>query len=64
MKVDVYIALNAEMRINTQFENTLANYIESDILTKRLVLLPVDCFEKGLLFTKRLYMMNEVICFS
>ena len=42
LKVEIYIALSCEIRINTQFKNTLTNYTKSDILTKRLVLLPVD----------------------
>ena len=52
------------MRINTQFNqlyNTLTNYTNSDILTKILVLLPIDLDKQSLLFTKRLHMMNEII---
>ena len=41
VKVEIYIGLNSEMRINTQFESTLTNYTKSDMITKRLVLLPV-----------------------
>ena len=40
------------MRINTQFKNTLTNHTKSDILTKRLVFLPVDWDENDLLLTK------------
>ena len=36
------IALSYEMRVTTQFNHTSNIYTKSDILTKRLVLLPVD----------------------
>ena len=42
MKLEIYIALNSEMGIKTQFKNTIMRYIKFDILTKRFVLLPVD----------------------
>ena len=42
MKVKKYISLISEMHHNTQFKNTLTNYTKPDLLTKRLVLLPVD----------------------
>ena len=64
MKVETYIALNSDMRIKTQFKNTLTNYSKSDILKKRLVLLPVDWDENGILFTKRLHTMNKIIGYS
>ena len=38
-KVKIYIALNSELRINTDFENTLIDYSKSVKLTKRSVLL-------------------------
>ena len=50
MKVEIYIGVNSEMRINTHFKNTLTNYTKSDALTNRLVLLPVDWDKNGLLF--------------
>ena len=49
------------MRINTQFKNMLTNNSNSDILTKRLVLLPVDWDTNGLLFTKRLHIVNKIL---
>ena len=64
MKVEIYIALNSEMRINTQFETTLTNFIKSDILTKILMLLPVDWDKNGLLFTKWLHIINKIIGYS
>ena len=57
MKVKLYIALNNEMCVNTQLENTLTNYTESNILTQRFVLLRVGWDKNGLLSTKRLHMM-------
>ena len=61
MKVGVWIVLISEMRINTQLENTWATNTNSDILTNRLVLLPVDWDKNGSLFTKRLKLMNKII---
>ena len=61
MKVKIYIALKSEMRITTQFKNTLTYYAKSDILTKNLVLLPVDWDKNGLLFTKWLHLTNKII---
>ena len=58
MKAENYVALTSEMRNSTQFKNTLTNYIKSDVVTKRLALLPVEYDTNGLLFTKaRLHMM-------
>ena len=34
MKVDIFIGLSSEKRINAQFRNALTNYTESDIWTK------------------------------
>ena len=45
------------MRINIQFKYTLTNHNISDILTKNLMLLPVDWDKNGLLLTKRLHVM-------
>ena len=42
MKVKNYSGLIFDISIKTQCKNTLINYIKSGILTKRLVLLPVD----------------------
>ena len=50
IKIKIYINLNLDMRINTLFKNTLTNYNKSDILTKKLVLLPVDFDENSRLF--------------
>ena len=60
MKVKIYIALSSEMRINAQFKNTSANQAKSDLLTKRLVLLPKDWDKNVILFTKRLHMKNKI----
>ena len=57
MKVRLHFALSNEIFINTQFENTLTNYIKLDLSTQKYVLLPVDWDKNGLLFTKRLHMM-------
>ena len=57
MKVEIYIGLNSEM--NKQFKNVLTNYIKSDILTKRLVLLPVDWDKNGLLHIYEAAPYNE-----
>ena len=64
MKVEIYIGLNCKTGINTQFKNTLKNYVESDIITQRLVLLSVDWDENGLLITERLHLMNKIIGYS
>ena len=45
-KGKIYNALNSDICIKKQFKNTLT---KSDILTKRLVFLPVDWDKKGLL---------------
>ena len=42
VKVKTCIVLTSEMRINTQFKNTLTTFNKSDITTKRIVSLPVD----------------------
>ena len=59
MKVEIHIGSKYEMRINTRLKNLLTHYTKSDILTKRLVLLHVDWDKSGLLFTKRLHIMNK-----
>ena len=64
MEVTTYITLSSEMRINTQLNNTLTTYIKSNLLTKRLVLLPVDWDKNCLLFTKQLYMRNNNIGYT
>ena len=64
MKFQTYTGLNSDLRIKIQFQNTLTNYSKSDILKKRLVLLPVDWDENGILFTKRLHTMNKIIGYS
>ena len=61
LKIKIFIDLNSEMSNNTQFKNILTDYIQSDILTKRLVLLPADWDKNSLLFTKQLPIMNEII---
>ena len=57
MKTKLHIALNNEIYNDTQFGNTLINYIKLDIPTQRFVFLPADRDKNGLLFTKRLHMM-------
>ena len=52
------------MQINTKFKSTLSNGAKSDLLTKRLVWVPVNWDENGILFTKRLHMTNKIICYS
>ena len=65
MRAEIYIALSFEMCIKTQLKkNTLKNYTKSNIIRQRLMLLPVDWGDNDLLFSKRLKMMNRVICFS
>ena len=67
MKVKIYIDRDSEMRFmhnNTQCKNTLTNYTKYDILAKRLVLLSAAWDGNGLLFTKGLHMMNEIIVYS
>ena len=64
MNVKICIAIKAELRINTQFKKTFPNYTISDILTNRLLLLPVDLDKNCLLFTKRLLMVNKSIVYS
>ena len=48
------------MRFRTKLKNTITDHTKSDILTGRLVLWPVDWDKNGLLFTKRLQMMNQI----
>ena len=57
MKVKIDIALNNEICIKKQFENTSTNYIKSVISTRSFVLLPEDQDKNVLLVTKRLHMM-------
>ena len=64
MKNEIYIAFNPEILMNTQFKITFTNYTKSDISTKGSALLPVDWDKNGLLFTKRLHIMNKIICHS
>lgn len=52
------------MRIRTLFKKILTNNTKSDILTKKLVLLHVDWDKNGLLFTKRLHIINKTIGYS
>ena len=63
MKVEIYISLNSEMRINTQFESTLITYTKSDVLTKNGVA-AADWDANGLLVAKRLLIMHMIIGFS
>ena len=42
-------------------EDTLTNDTKSYILTKRIVLLPLDWDKNSSLFTKQLLMMNKII---
>ena len=42
MEIEVYIVLISVMHVKAQFKNTITDFIKSDILTRRLVLLPVD----------------------
>ena len=58
MKVEIYIALNSEIRIKTQFKTTFNKYTKYRKLTKRLVLLPVVWDKYGLLFTKGLQIIE------
>ena len=60
-KDKIYIALNSAMRFTTQFKDTLTNYTKSYSLTKKLVLLPVEWVKNGLLFTKRLHVLNKIL---
>ena len=64
MKVGIHVALYSDIYINTQFKNTLTDYTKSDILTKVSVLLPVEWVKDGLLFKKRLHMMNKFTGYS
>ena len=63
MKNKIFIALNSEIRTNTEFKNTLTDHNKSDILTKRSVLLPVDGDKNGLLITKKLLMITKIISY-
>ena len=36
MKIETYIALNSDKRINTQFKSTQPNYSKSDILKEKI----------------------------
>ena len=64
MKVKNFFALTSEMRTNTQFKNIVMNFTKTDLLTKRLVLLPASWDKYGLLFKKRLDMMIKIIGYS
>ena len=64
MQEKIFIALNTQRRIKTEFENTSTNYNKTDTLTKGSVLLPVDWDESGLLFTERLHMKTKTIGYS
>ena len=57
MKVKLHIFLNNEICINTQFQNTLTNFIKSEISTQIFVLLSIVWARNGLLFAKQLHMM-------
>ena len=61
MEVTIFISENSDLRIYTQFENSLSNYTETDILPKRLLLLPVVSDNNYSLFSKRLHTMNKII---
>ena len=61
MKVEIYIVLYYGMHIYTQFKNPLTNYTKSELLRKRLVLLPVDLDQNGLLLTKWFHMTTKII---
>ena len=61
MKVQIYIGLNSEIHFNTQFKTCLPTVPNPICKQNKLVLLPVDWDENGLLFTKRLHMMNKII---
>ena len=51
----MYIALTSEMCIKIKFKiNTLTNYVESNMLTQTLVLLPLDWDENDLLIKVRI----------
>ena len=64
MKAEIYIDLNSEMHLNTQFKNILTNYTKFYLKRKRLVLLPVDWDKNGLLFTKRIHIKDKTIGYS
>ena len=55
MKNQIHIALNSEVRINTQLKNTLINLTKSDVL------LQIDWDQKSLLFTKLIHMTIKLI---
>ena len=61
MKFKIFFAINSEMRTYTRFKNTLTNYTKSGISIKRLGLVPVDWDKSGLIFTKRVHMMNKIV---
>ena len=48
------------MLLTTELKTTLTNYTKSDIITKRLMLLPVDLDKNGLLFRKQFHMMKKI----
>ena len=52
------------MRIDTEIENTFNNCVESDVLIKKILLLPLDCDKNCLLITKRPQSMQNIICYS
>ena len=61
VKVEIYIVLRSQIFINTQFKKMLTNFTKLDLITKRLVLLPVDWDKNGLLFMKWLPMINNLL---
>ena len=64
MKVKITIASNSEMRINTQFKNHFNQLYQNRYINRRLMLLPVDRNNDGLLFIEWLHMMNKIIGYS
>ena len=63
MKLKLTLALNSEMRVLRKFKNTFTTYTKTNLLEKRLVLLPIDWDTNGLVLIKRLHMMNKIILF-
>ena len=59
IELNIYSALDSEVRINTTFKNTLTSLTESDISTKKLVLLPADWNENASLFTTWRNIINK-----
>ena len=64
MKFEFSIALNSDMHIYTQLNNTLTNYTKADVLTKILVFLLGDWDKNRLLFTKQLHIRIKLIGYS